>query len=81
MGADMASSDIDRLRSFAEAYTAAWCSRNPANVAAFFADNGSLSVNDDSPAVGREAITGVAQGFMTDFPDLRVVMDEPCDAG
>jgi uncharacterized protein (TIGR02246 family) len=65
-----------RIRSFAEAYTAAWCSQDPARVAAFFAENGSLSVNDDSPALGREAITSVAQGFMTDFPDLKVFLDD-----
>jgi len=63
------------LRNFASRYTAAWCSRNPASVAAFFTDDGSLSVNDDPPAVGRAAITDVAQSFMTAFPDLRVVMD------
>ena len=72
----MTSSDVDRLRSFAEAYTAAWCSKDAARVAAFYSDDGSLSVNEGPPAVGREAITGVAQGFMTDFPDLRVLMDD-----
>jgi nuclear transport factor 2 (NTF2) superfamily protein len=65
-----------QLRPFAESYTAAWCSRNPASVASFFSPNGSLSVNDAAPAVGREAITRVAQSFMTAFPDLRVLMDE-----
>jgi predicted ester cyclase len=30
----------------------------------------------DPPAVGRDAIAGVAQGFMAAFPDLRVVMDD-----
>ncbi|HEX7698166.1 MAG TPA: ester cyclase, partial [Candidatus Acidoferrum sp.] len=43
--------------------------------AAFFALNGSLSVNG-APAVGRGAITEVAQGFMTAFPDLRLRMDD-----
>lgn len=65
-----------RLHSFAEAYTAAWCSQNAASVAAFFADAGSLSVNEETPAVGRQAITAVAEGFMTDFPDLRVFLDD-----
>ncbi|MEK6288020.1 MAG: ester cyclase [Acidobacteriota bacterium] len=72
----MTSSGVDRLRSFAEAYTAAWCSQDAARVAAFYAEDGSLSVNEGPPAVGREAITAVAQGFMTDFPDLRVLMDD-----
>lgn len=68
--------DVFELRDFAARYTAAWCSQNPASVAAFFSEDGSLRVNDDPPAVGRAAITRVAQSFMIAFPDLRVVMDE-----
>jgi predicted ester cyclase len=59
----------------AERYTAAWCSRNPSRVADYYAANGSLRVNGGLPAVGREAITEVAQGFMTAFPDMKVLMD------
>src|SRR4051812_45331149 len=64
------------LRDFAARYTAAWCSGDPTSVAAFFSCDGSLRVNDDPPAVGRAAITGVAQSFMTAFPDLQVAMDD-----
>jgi ketosteroid isomerase-like protein len=64
------------LRDFATRYTAAWCSRNPATVAAFFSEDGSLTVNDDPPAVGRDAITRVALSFMSAFPDLQVVMED-----
>lgn len=69
----------DRLpdvRDFATRYTAAWCSQDPASVAAFFAEGGSLRVNDAAPAVGRDAITDVARGFMTAFPDMQVLMDD-----
>lgn len=69
-------SDSIRLQSFAEAYTAAWCSQDAARVASFYAENGSLRVNDAAPAVGREAITEVAQSFMTAFPDLQVLLDD-----
>jgi len=65
-----------QLRDFARHYTAAWCSRDPASVAAFYSSNGSLSVNDDAPAVGRSAIGEVARGFMAAFPDLEVLMDD-----
>jgi len=65
-----------RMKEFAGRYTAAWCSKDAASVAAFYSANGSLRVNDGHPAVGRDAITGVAQGFMTDFPDMRVLMDD-----
>jgi predicted ester cyclase len=69
--------NIDRLklRDFAERYTAAWCSQDPARVAAFFAPTGSLRVNDAAPAVGRGAITQIARGFMSAFPDLHLTMD------
>jgi uncharacterized protein (TIGR02246 family) len=66
----------DELRKFAEAYAEAWCSQNPESVAAFFAENGSLSVNDGPPAVGRAAIAREAQAFMTTFPDMIVTMDK-----
>jgi hypothetical protein len=65
-----------RLHDFASRYAAAWCSQDPASVAAFFAPGGSLKVNDDAPAVGRAAITDVARGFMAAFPDMQVLMDD-----
>jgi alanine dehydrogenase len=66
----------DHLKDLAQRYTAAWCSQDPASVAAFFSPDGSLRVNNDDPAVGRSAITEVARGFMTAFPDLKVRMDD-----
>ena len=63
------------MNSFAIRYTAAWCSQDPASVAAFFAENGSLRINDGAPSVGRAAITEAARGSMKDFPDLIVEMD------
>ncbi len=68
--------NMPELRDFAAHYTAAWCSQNPASVATFFSPDGSLHVNDDPAAVGRSAITQVAQSFMTAFPDLAVMMDD-----
>lgn len=68
--------DLERLHDFAQRYTAAWCSHDPVNVAQFFSSNGSLRVNTDPPAPGREAITTVARGFFTAFPDMRVQMDD-----
>lgn len=65
-----------QLRDFAARYTAAWCSQDPASVAEFYSPGGSLTVNNDAPAVGRSAITEVAQSFMTAFPNMRLVMDE-----
>jgi uncharacterized protein (TIGR02246 family) len=67
--------DLAKLRDFATRYTAAWCSRDPASVAAFYSPGGSLTVNSGAPAVGRTAITEVAQSFMTALPDMQVTMD------
>ena len=64
------------LRDFAERYTDAWCSQDPAGVAAFFSPRASLTVNGGPPATGRDEITAVARSFMTAFPDLKVVMDD-----
>jgi uncharacterized protein (TIGR02246 family) len=68
--------DAARLKAFGTTYTAAWCSGEAAAVAAFYGDNGSLTINEGTPAVGRTAITAAAQGFMTAFPDMVVVMDD-----
>ena len=47
--------DVAELKEFGTKYTAAWCSQNAASVAAFFAESGSLRVNDGAPSVGRTA--------------------------
>jgi SnoaL-like polyketide cyclase len=63
------------MKSFAARYTAAWCSQDPASVAAFYAENGSLKINDAAPSVGRAALTEAAHAFMRDFPDMVVEMN------
>ena len=62
------------MNKFAEEYTAAWNSQEPSRVSAFFAEDGILFVNG-SPADGRQAITEVAAGFMSGFPDMELLMD------
>jgi len=68
--------DPAALRNFALRYTAAWCSQDATSVASFYSPNGSLSVNEQVPALGRAAIAEVAQSFMTAFPDMQVAMDD-----
>jgi hypothetical protein len=63
-----------RIQDFATRY-AAWSGQSAAAVASFFAPEGSLRINGGPPSIGREAITAVAQSFMTAFPDLIVVCD------
>ena len=69
-------SDLAETTNFGQRYAQAWCSQNPESVAAFFAANGSLGVNDGPPARGRTAIAEVARGFMRELPDIVVMMDK-----
>ena len=68
--------DRGQLDKFAQRYAKAWCSQNPDSVAAFFAERGSISINNGPAAVGRAAIAKEAQAFMTTFPDMVVTFDE-----
>jgi len=67
---------LGELTRFAERYAEAWCSQSPESVAAFFAERGSISINNGPPAIGRAAIAKEAQAFMTTFPDIVVTMDD-----
>jgi uncharacterized protein (TIGR02246 family) len=64
------------LKRKCEDYAAAWRSMDPEQVAAHFAPNGSLSVNDGRPAVGRAAIAATARGFYEALPDMQVYFDD-----
>lgn len=63
------------LNLFAEGYAQVWGSNRPEFVAMFFEEDGILEINDREPAVGRNAITNVAKGFMDAFPDMIVSLD------
>ncbi len=63
------------LEIFTKSYAQSWGSKRPEFVASYFAEDGALQVNDGAPAKGREAIAKVAQGFMTDLPDMQVSFD------
>jgi len=68
--------DLTKIIALGKRYAEAWCSQDPEKVAAFYAENGSLSVNEGPPAVGRAAIAREAQAFMTTFPDMVVTFDK-----
>jgi hypothetical protein len=59
------------LTKFAQLYADAWCSQDPEKVAAFYAKDASISVNGEPPV----PIAEVARGFMRDFPDMVVTLD------
>jgi hypothetical protein len=64
--------DAAELTNFAKRYADAWRTHDPEKVAAFYARNGSISVNGGPPT----PIAEVARGFMRDFPDMVVTLDK-----
>ena len=68
--------DLVEVTTFAKRYAKAWCSQDPESVAAFFAERGSISINNGPPAVGRTAIAKEAKAFMTTLPDMIVTFDK-----
>ena len=62
----------DELTKFAQRSAKAWCSQNPESVAAFFAENATLTVNGGPPT----PVLEIARGFMRDFPDMTVTFDK-----
>ena len=63
---------MDGLKNFAQLYATAWSGRDPAAFASFYAENGSLVINDGEPSVGRKAVEQTAREYMTAFPDMLV---------
>jgi nuclear transport factor 2 (NTF2) superfamily protein len=64
--------DRRRIEELARSYTEAWCSRDPARVAARFVPGGTIAINGGEAA----GIEEVAQGFIAAFPDIEVFMDD-----
>lgn len=75
LGCDSKSSDYEKMVSFGEQYTAAWNSKIPEKMASFYAEDGSLSVNNGTPAVGRDQLARTAKSYMEAFPDMKLTMD------
>ena len=73
--------DIAELTEFATRYAEAWSSQNPAALASFYTDNGSLTVNNGEPSVGRDAVEQTAREYMTAFPDMVVRLAEVLQEG
>ena len=62
-------------------YAKAWCSLEASAVAAFYAPDGRIIINEGDPSEGRDAITAMPQGFYDEFPDLVVHMDDIRSSG
>ena len=64
--------DEARVQDFARSYTEAWCSHDPARVAAHYVPGGMIAINGGEPT----EITEAARSFMNAFPDIQVYMDD-----
>ncbi len=64
--------DQARVRDLARSYTNAWCSHDPARVAAHYAPGGTIAINGGEPT----EVTEVARSFISAFPDIEVFMDD-----
>ena len=62
---------MEQVEKLAQSYTEAWCSHDPARVAAHYRPGGTIAVNEGGPA----GIAEVAAAFITAFPDIEVFMD------
>src|SRR6267154_4046859 len=63
--------DRQRIEELARSYTEAWCSRDPARVAAHYVPGGTIAINGGEAA----GIDEVARAFIVAFPDIEVFMD------
>ena len=61
-------SEYDKMVEFGQKYTDAWNSRQPDRMASFYAEDGILTINKGTPAVGRKQLAETAQSFMEAFP-------------
>ncbi len=73
--------ELERMSQFGKDYTAAWNSGNPENVASYYAEDGSLTINGGTPSIGRAALSATANSFMEGFPDLQLSMDSLVEDG
>jgi len=68
--------DAKAVAQMAADYTAAWCSKSAEAVAAHYAPEGEIVINEGDPWSGRAKVQEMAEGFYADVPDL----DLKCDS-
>jgi predicted ester cyclase len=68
-------SEYEKMLEFGKQYTAAWNSKIPEKMASFYAEDGSLTVNNGTPAMGRDQLAATASSYMEAFPDMKLTMD------
>lgn len=74
-GCNSEPSDYNKMLEFGKNYTEAWNSKEPAKMASFYAEDGELTINNGTPAIGRQQLAETAQSYMEAFPDMVLTMD------
>lgn len=75
IGCQNKNSEYEKMVNFGKEYTAAWNSKNPKKMASFYAENGSLTINNGTPSVGRDQLAAASKSYMEAFPDMVLIMD------
>lgn len=65
----------DQVVALANQYVDAWSAHDAGRVAALFSPDGTLQINDQPPAAGREAVTDAVTRELDRVPDSRLVAD------
>ncbi|MBS0365333.1 MAG: nuclear transport factor 2 family protein [Proteobacteria bacterium] len=73
--------DGKNIAGFAAAYTSAWNTGSPQNVAAYFAEDGEIVINRGTPWRGRAGIAEMAAGFFADVAGMKLTCDAVRGAG
>ncbi|MGB3279404.1 MAG: nuclear transport factor 2 family protein [Pseudorhodobacter sp.] len=67
---------LQAVTEMARSYTAAWNSLTASAVAAFYAEDGEIIINNGDPWSGRTRVSEMAAGFYADVPDLTLTCDD-----
>ena len=73
--------DDAQVTAMAAAYTSAWNSGSAEAVAACYAPDGWIVINNGAPWEGRARVAEMAAGFFADVPDLALTCDAVRRAG
>ena len=68
-------SDYEKMVEFGKNYTNAWNSLDPEKVVSFYAEDGTLTINNGTPSAGRDQLAATVKSYMEAFPDMILVMD------
>lgn len=68
-------SAYEKMVAFGQDYTKAWNSLDSEKVVSFYAEDGTLTINNGTPSAGRSQLTATVKSYMEAFPDIHLDMD------